>query len=207
MKLRLLIITILASMMVSCSIQQKPLEVQHWRLMPDRSGSEKTNQVPFWLTQGTIGIASPFDSKSFVYRLDDQNYEKDFYNEYTTLPSEMLAAATRQWLNKAGIFQFAVNNGNSLLPLYLLQGTVDEMYIDFRKEQPPAAVFTVEYFLSSSDGARKNNVLFRKIYTQRQNISDNSAKSMAKAQQIALGKILAQLEDDLLKEASSFPKP
>jgi len=30
---------------------------------------------------------------------------------------------------------------------------------------------------------------------------------MAKAQQIALGKILAQLEDDLLKEASSFPKP
>ena len=89
----------------------------------------------------------------------------------------------------------------------MLQGTVDEMYIDFRKNQPPAAVFTVEYFLSSADGARKNNVLFRKKYTQRENISDNSAKSMAKAQQVALGKILAQLEEDLLKEASSFPKP
>jgi hypothetical protein len=54
---------------------------------------------------------------------------------------------------------------------------------------------------------KKNNVLFRKKYLQSEPIKDNSAKSIAKAQQIALGKILDQLEEDLNKEAPQFSKP
>jgi hypothetical protein len=91
--------------------------------------------------------------------------------------------------------------------MYLLQGTIDEMYTDFRPGQTPSAVFAIEYYLSSSDGLKKNNVLFRKKYLQSEPIKDNSAKSIAKAQQIALGKILAQLEEDLNKEAPQFSKP
>jgi hypothetical protein len=139
--------------------------------------------------------------------MDDQKYEKDFYNDYVTLPSDMIASATRQWLNASGIFQFAVGNSNALMPMYLLQGTIDEMYTDFRLGQTPSAVFSIEYYLSSSDGLKKNNVLFRKKYHQREAIKDNSPKSIAKAQQIALGKILAQLEEDLNKEAPQFSKP
>jgi len=53
---------------------------------------------------------------------------------------------------------------------------------------------------------KKNNVIFRKKYQQREPISDNSAKSIARAQQNALARILADLEEDLSKEAKNFPK-
>jgi hypothetical protein len=76
--------------------------------MPERSGPTKQTSVQYWLTQGTISVTSPFDTKAFVYRLDEQKYEKDFYNDYVTLPSEMVATATRQWINDSGVFQFAV---------------------------------------------------------------------------------------------------
>ena len=206
-KCKLLGCLFLLQLLVACSIQQTPLEIGHWRLMPERVSAPKNNQIKYWLTQGTINVTSPFDTKSFVYRMDDQKYEKDFYNDYVTLPSDMIASATRQWLNASGIFQFVVGNSNALMPMYLLQGTIDEMYTDFRLGQTPSAVFTIEYYLSSSDGLKKNNVLFRKKYYQSEPIKDNSAKSIAKAQQIALGKILAQLEDDLNKEAPQFSKP
>ena len=207
LKYKLIGCLFLFQLLAACSIQQAPLEIGHWRLMPERVSAAKSNQIKYWLTQGTINVTSPFDTKSFVYRMDEQKYEKDFYNDYVTLPSDMIASATRQWLNASGIFQFAVGNSNALLPMYLLQGTIDEMYTDFRPGQTPSAVFTIEYYLSSSDGLKKNNVLFRKKYHQSEPIKDNSAKSIAKAQQIALGKILAQLEEDLNKEAPQFSKP
>jgi ABC-type uncharacterized transport system auxiliary subunit len=175
--------------------------------MPDRDTAQRTTHIKYWLTQGTITVVSPFDTKSFVYRLDDQKYEKDFYNEYVTIPSDMFGVATRQWLNEAGIFQFAVGNANALMPLYLLQGTVEEFYTDFRKGRPTLTVLTIEYYLSSTDGIRKNNVLFKKKYSVSEPIKDNSAKSIANAQQVAFGKILAQLEEDLAREALRFPKP
>ena len=207
MKLKLLIAIFLLPLFSACAIKQAPIEIDHWRVVPERSGPPKANQLKYWLTQGTISVTSPFDTKSFVYRLDEQKYEKDFYNEYITMPSEMLATATRQWLNAAGIFQFTVNNGNTLMPLYLLQGSVDEMYTDFRKDQVPAVVFTIEYFLSTTDGIKKNNVIFRKKYTLRENISDNTAKSIVKAQQTVIAKTFALFEDDLSREANYFPKP
>jgi uncharacterized lipoprotein YmbA len=206
MKMKLWISALLIQGLLACAIQQPPIDSAQWRLMPERAGTAKNTQIPYWLTQGTISVTSPFDSKSFVYRLDDQKYEKDFYNNFITLPSEMVAAATRQWLNQAGIFQFAVGNSNSLMPVYLLQGTVDSMYTDFRAGQKPAAVISIEYYLSSADGKSKNNVLFRKKYQKREPISDNSAKTIANAQQTALAKILAELEEDLFLASKSFPK-
>jgi hypothetical protein len=207
MKLRLFILSMLVGLFSACAIKQSPIEIDYWRVLPERSGPPRTNQLKYWITQGTISVTSPFDTKSFVYRLDEQKYEKDFYNEYITMPSEMLASATRQWLNAAGVFEFAVNNGNTLMPLYLLQGVVDEMYTDFRKDQTPAVVFTIEYYLSTTDGIKKNNVIFRKKYTLRENISDNTAKSIVKAQQTVITKAFTQFEDDLSREASHFPKP
>jgi uncharacterized lipoprotein YmbA len=206
MKMKIWISALLIQGLLACAIQQPPIDSAQWRLMPERAGTAKNTQIPYWLTQGTISVTSPFDSKSFVYRLDDQKYEKDFYNNFITLPSEMVAAATRQWLNQAGIFQFAVGNSNSLMPVYLLQGTVDSMYTDFRAGQKPAAVISIEYYLSSADGKSKNNVLFSKKYQKREPISDNSAKTIANAQQIALAKILAELEEDLFLASKSFPK-
>ena len=207
MKIKWLFALCLVFSMVACSVQQAPLEISHWRLMPERSGPAKSNAIPYWLTQGTLSVTSPFDTKSFVYRLDEQQYEKDFYNDYVTLPSEMIAAATRQWINDSGIFQFAVGNSNTLMPVYLLQGTVDAMYADFRKGQTAAVVLSMEYYLTSADGLKKNNVVFRKKYSQREPIQDNSAKTIAKSQQIALARILADLEKDLAVEVVKFPKP
>jgi hypothetical protein len=54
--------------------------------------------------------------------------------------------------------------------MYLLQGTVDALYTDFRKGETPAVVLNIEYYLTSADGAKKNNVVFRKKYSQKEPI-------------------------------------
>ena len=93
------------------------------------------------------------------------------------------------------------------MPLYLIQGTVEEFYTDVRNGRPTLTVLTIEYYLSSTDGIRKNNVLFKKKYLVSEPITDNSAKSIANAQQVAFGKILAQLKRILRAKPCAFENP
>jgi hypothetical protein len=154
---------------------------------------------------GSFTVVTPFDTKSLVYRLGDQRYDKDFYNAYITTPSNMFANATRQWLDQSGIFRLTVAQGTSFFPFYTLQATIDELYGDYRAK--PEAVVSVQFFLTVTNPNIPTPLITAKRYTQRVALANNLPQTLVLGQQQALAEILQQLEADLFAASANLPKP
>ena len=190
----------------ACSLPTRPaLETSSWMVAPERNGAPFKPRSDLWLKMGSVTTTSPFDGKSFVYRLSDQRYEKDFYNVYSVLPNEMIGSATRQWLNNAQIFSMTVGQGNSFFPYYILQTSVEEFYGDYRVQ--PEAVVTIEFFLTATDPKKRNPVIGKNRYTKRIALKDNTPQALALGQQEALAQILKEYEVALYQYAGNLPPP
>ena len=192
--------------LVACSLPKRPpIETANWLVSPERTAAPYKARTDIWLKVGSVSVKSPFEGRSLVYRLGDQRYEKDFYNIYAAIPSEMIGNATRQWMNNANIFAATVGQSNSFFPFYTLQVSVEEFYGDYRVR--PEAVVSVEFFLSVTNGGKVNPLIGANRYSKRVALKDNTPSALALGQQQALAEILQQYESELYKYAGNLPKP
>jgi cholesterol transport system auxiliary component len=201
----LVLLALVAFTLLACAPTRPPIDTANWLLAPERTGSPRTMQSPLWLKMGAFSVATPFDTKSLVYRVSDQRYEKDFYNAYIATPSNMFSNASRQWLDQSGIFRITVAQGTSFFPFYTLQATVDELYGDYRGK--PEAVVSVQFFLTVTNPNLTNPLITAKRYTQRVALANNLPQTLVLGQQQALAQILQQLEADLFAASANLPKP
>jgi cholesterol transport system auxiliary component len=201
----LTLLTVIAFTLLACAPTRPAIDTANWLLAPERTGAPRAMQSPLWLKMGTFSVATPFDTKSLVYRVSDQRYEKDFYNAYIATPSSMFSNASRQWLDQSGIFRIAVAQGTSFFPYYTLQATVDELYGDYRGS--PEAVVSVQFFLTVTNPSLPNPLITAKRYTQRVALANNLPQTLVLGQQQALAQILQQLEADLFAASTNLPKP
>jgi cholesterol transport system auxiliary component len=201
----LTLLTVIAFTLLACAPTRPAIDTANWLLAPERTGAPRAMQSPLWLKMGTFSVATPFDTKSLVYRVSDQRYEKDFYNAYIATPSSMFSNASRQWLDQSGIFRIAVAQGTSFFPYYTVQATVDELYGDYRGS--PEAVVSVQFFLTVTNPSLPNPLITAKRYTQRVALANNLPQTLVLGQQQALAQILQQLEADLFAASTNLPKP
>jgi hypothetical protein len=195
MKIFNLLLCCTVAVLSACSLTKPIDEVKQWRLMPTRTAEPNANKANFWLTQGGVTVVTPFDTKSWVFMVDDARFQKDFYNEYISMPGEMINNATRQWLDQAGVFQFVNPNNNNLYSNYVLQGNVEDLYIDIR--QDPKVVMKITYLLISHLDM-EHPVVYRKTLSATEPITGKrDGRDVLKAQEKALSQILMQLEGDL----------
>jgi len=199
------LLAVIAFTLLACAPTRPPIDTANWLLAPERTGAPRTMQSPLWLKMGSFSVTTPFDTKSLVYRLGDQRYEKDFYNAYISTPSNMLSNATRQWLDQSGIFRITVAQGTSFFPFYTLQATIDELYGDYRGK--PEAVVSVQFFLTVTNPNIPTPLITAKRYTQRVALANNLPQTLVLGQQQALAAILQQLEADLFAASANLPKP
>jgi uncharacterized lipoprotein YmbA len=192
--------------LISCALPTRaPVSPTSWMVQPERSGQALKPRSDYILKIGAVAVTSPYDGKSLVYRLGDQRFEKDFYNVYTVLPSEMIANAEQQWLNQATIFSAAVGQNTSFFPDFTLQTIVSEFYGDYRTR--PEAVVSVEFFLSVSTNGKGNPLIGSNRYTKRIELKNNTPEALVLGQQQALAEILKEYEAQLYQYAGNLPKP
>jgi len=201
----LALLALFAFGLLACAPTRPAIETANWLVAPERSGAPRKMQSPLWLKMGSFSVSTPFDTKSLVYRLGDQRYEKDFYNAYIATPSSMFSNATRQWLDQSGIFRITVAQGTSFFPFYTLQATIDELYGDYRSK--PEAVVSVQFFLTVTNPNIPTPLITAKRYTQRVALANNQPQTLVLGQQRALTEILQQLEADLFAASANLPKP
>jgi uncharacterized lipoprotein YmbA len=199
------LLAVIAFTLLACAPTRPPIDTANWLVAPERIGAPRAMQSPLWLKMGTFSVTTPFDTKSLVYRLGDQQYEKDFYNAYIATPSNMFSNATRQWLDQSGIFRITVAQGTSFFPFYTLQATIDELYGDYRGK--PEAVVSVQFFLTVTNPNIPTPLITAKRYTQRVALANNLPQTLVLGQQRALAEILQQLEADLFAASANLPKP
>ena len=189
----------------ACAPTKPSADTTTWLIAPKRLGEARKPNTDFWLKMGAVSVNGPFDSKSMVYRLSDQRYEKDFYSGYVSTPAEMIGNATRQWISDANIFRATLNQSNTFFPYYTLQVSVTEFYGDYRSQGE--AVVSMEFYLTMLSSGSQNPILMTNRYTQRVPLKDNRPESLANGLQQAMASILQRYENDLYAGTKNLPRP
>lgn len=148
------------------------------------------------LEVSNLRVSPRYGDKNFVYRLSDVGYETDFYNQFLVLPGALITEEVRKSLANAQLFKYVISSSSQLQPSYVLEGTVNALYGDFRKVNTPMAVLETEFFLNSTIPT-KPGIIMQKRYAKSVPLSGRSPEALVKGWNEALEAILTSLVADL----------
>ena len=140
--------------------------------------------------------APQYESKGFVYRKGELDYESDYYNEFLALPGSMISEEVRKWLAKSGLFRFVSDAEDIEESHYHLDGSVKSIYGDYGQGTPARAVFEIRFSLSQKTNDR-SAIVFQKDYREQIPVKGNSPEQLVRGWNEALFKILTAFEQDL----------
>jgi ABC-type uncharacterized transport system auxiliary subunit len=109
----------------------------------------------------------------------------------------MITEKTRAWLSESGLFEMVVEPGSYVGASHALQGSIIELYGDFRVKNAPKAAMKIRLFLVNLSD---KTVVFNKTYEAVSEVEDRTAESLVSGLNNCLMNILTNLENDLLKE-------
>ena len=162
-------------------------------LAPGKTPNSTSDRI---LSVASLRISPRYADRSFVYRTSTAAYEADFYNQFLTAPDSMIAEELRKGLAASELFKYVVGPSNSLQPNYVLEGSINALYGDFRDPSRPAAVLEIEFFLYNQD-AGATGVSLQKRYEKSVPLSEKSPEALVKGWDQALADIVAALLADL----------
>lgn len=146
------------------------------------------------LSVGNFHISPRFSDRSFVYRTSETEFETDFYNQFLSAPAVLITEETRKALG-ASPFKFVVGPASPLAPNFVLEGSINALYGDFRNAAP-SAVLEIEFFLHREDSTRPGVVL-QKVYRKAVPLKERSPQALAQGWSAALENIVADFVSDL----------
>ena len=148
------------------------------------------------LLVSNLRVSPRYADRSFVYRISEAGYETDFYNQFLTATDVMIGEEVRRGLGASQYFKYVVGPSNQLQPNYVLEGSVNALYGDFRNLNAPAAVLEIEFFLHNEDAANPG-IVMQKRYVKSIAINTRSPDALVKGWNAALNDILTALIADL----------
>jgi uncharacterized lipoprotein YmbA len=148
------------------------------------------------LSVAHLRISPRYADRSFVYRTSDAGYESDFYNQFLASPDTMISEEIRKALAASHQFKYVLGPSDAQQPNYVLEGSVNALYGDFRNLNQPAAVLEIEFFLYNENSANPG-IVTQKRYTKSVPLSERSPEALVKGWEQALSEIVAALAADL----------
>jgi cholesterol transport system auxiliary component len=149
------------------------------------------------LEVSNIRISPRYADRSFVYRTSEAGYESDFYNQFLVSPSSLITEEVRKGLTGGSqIFKYVISPTNQSQPSYVLEGTVNALYGDFRNPNSPRAVLEMEFFLTSEIPGNPG-ILMQSRYAKSLPLTGRTPEALIKGWNQALEEILSSLVADL----------
>lgn len=197
----------LAILASGCVTLSRPLPQKTRYLLEPRRGSIAPEATPAsdGRARGAIFVdpvhVNPlFDHKGFLYRVGENEYERDFYHELWVSPGVLVRQATIEWLRESPALRSGLEERRRSVARWRLGGRVDRLYADLRAANAPLAVIEVSFDLvdaraetSTEDSAS------RWRYRAQIPAHDTSPAALARAWNDALSRILTDLESDLAR--------
>ena len=193
---------LLASALVACSLSRPQVARRTFLLEPTPPPMASVQKLTS-LRVGLVNVATPYRGKAFVYRQSELKFEADFYSEFFVSPAAMLSEATARALAAANVFRRTVPPGAADPADYVLDGFASELYGDLRDPAKPMAAVAITYYLSPSN-ALAPTVIWTREYRQRAPVAEATPDAFARAWNVALSAIVADLARDLA--AAELPK-
>jgi uncharacterized lipoprotein YmbA len=142
-----------------------------------------------------VRVAHRYDSKGFVYRIGADSFETDFYNHFLAAPGPMLTDELRQVLSEANLFQAVLDFTSVIASTHVLEGTIDELYGDFSRDDAGKAVLGISCVMR--EGGPDGAIVFRKRYEKTIPLQARSAEALVQGWNRALEEMLSALVSDL----------
>jgi len=141
-------------------------------------------------------VSPRFEGKELVYRTGDTRYESDFYNAWFVSPSAMLTQQIQNWLRNASLFEHVVATPSYLDATHILEGTVTDLYGDYRQQGEHKAVVGMHIVLIE-DYPTRTAIVFQRDYHQMVELSETSPDELTRGWNEGLQQIFMALEEDL----------
>jgi len=151
---------------------------------------------PETLRMGNVRVAASYSGNALVYRLDDAEFASDPYYAFIAEPGAMLGDQIAEWLDRSGPFAAVAQPGSAVSAQYVLEATIAELYGDFRRERPPAAVLTIQFTVIDQAGARPK-IVHQRTIASRVDLPQASPAALVRGYGTALAQILSQLISEL----------
>jgi cholesterol transport system auxiliary component len=158
-----------------------------------RSGNPGDGEI---LSLSNFHISPRYADRGFIYRTSETEYESDFYNQFLSSPAVMITEETRKALAASAKFKYVVGPTSPLTANYVLEGSINSLYGDFRKPSSPAAVLEIEIFLHNENPANPGIVL-QKRYMKSVPLSERSPEALVRGWSEALEAIAAMFITDM----------
>jgi hypothetical protein len=143
-----------------------------------------------------IRVAQPFERRQFTYRVGQDEYRRDFYNQFAAPPGVAIREVLVRWLRDSGTFTAVLDAAGQAPADWLLEGQVDQLYVDMSGAGDPAAVFQIE--LSVLDARSTDlDVAFQKRYGGRVEAASTDPEAYREAWRRVIQQVLALFEADL----------
>ena len=181
-----------------CINLSKPYPDIHWySLEALRDGEPELPTKGAILHISRLRIAPGFESKEFVYRVADTEYQSDYYHQWFVLPHHMLTTLTHQWITTSNMFEHVLSNPSRIEPTHILEGSVSAWYGDFRDDLNPQAVLEFHIVLIRDDRDRPA-LLFKQTYQERVLLSEPAPVGLVEGFNRGFKRVLNNLEADVL---------
>jgi ABC-type uncharacterized transport system auxiliary subunit len=159
-------------------------------------GKGASNEGARTLAVANLNISPRYADRNFIYRTSETEYETDFYNQFLSAPATMIGEELRQALATSSLFKYVLGPSSPLAVNYVLEGSINVLYGDFRTLSAPAAVLEIEFFLHNEDPA-KPGLLMQRRYNKSVALKERSPEALVKGWSRALEEIVAMFVADL----------
>jgi hypothetical protein len=142
-----------------------------------------------------FATSARFQSKNFVYRIGESEYQSDFYHEFFASPSALITEETFRFLQQTNLFEDVIQSGEPP-PTHLVNGRIVALYGDYRPDPPAAAVLELQLTLID-DQPLPAKIILDRHYRREIPLADRTPEALVRGWNAALQEILTQFEQDI----------
>jgi cholesterol transport system auxiliary component len=195
---------VLGTMLTGC-LSRPALIQQTYALQSPHSANPAVPKSNAVLAVRVVEVSPLFEGRDFVYRTGPDQYEVDPYAAFLVSPNHTLAIALRGGLRNSGAFKDVVEPESQLAANIDLEVHVTELYGDFRKPGPPAAVLSLRALFFETGGKTAHEPFLEKEYTHRVSLPKQTAAALAAGWNQALSTIVGEVASDYMATQVARP--
>jgi hypothetical protein len=180
------------------NISKQSPQVNEYLFTPHAPVAKEPQEDAFNIKVRKLNANAPFDDRTFIYRLGDNQFKQDYYNQFSISPATLL---TQQMIDRLGRQPFIhyISRERDLVDYaYEVRGNITALYGDFRSKRQPKAYMMLHLSVFKT-GSYPMTVVLDKEYSCTQDLADTQPTTVIRGWEKCLDEISVVFGQDLHK--------
>ena len=194
-----IILIMISLIFFGCAKLEQDYPERNFYVLDAKRNTEKTiKNSDIILEINRFNISPKYSGREFVYRISENKYISDFYNQFFKSPDTLINSVSYNWLADSGIFKDVINRDLEVETDYLLDANIRNIYVDLSNPGEAKSILEIQFFLTE-ESPTDTKLIFNKTYREEIRADDKSSEDFVKSWNGALEMILTKFESDIEK--------